>query len=346
MSDSKQSTIQQAYETFKVSLQGKVEPFCNSSHRYRQFPIEHEDLWELYNKHCDKFWKAEEVDLSKDYESFKNDCKPHEQRAIRILHGLFASADNVVMHNLGDVLLKCLVSPEAQAFLWDQGSREVIHAKTYNNIIDVITHNDTKAKEELFGAIDNLDLVKDLLTWITEWIKEDVPVQWALPLWCGIEGVLFQPMFAAIFSFRATGRLPGMTFANEKISEDEGLHVKFGAKVFRDKLIHKPPVEMIHLMYRSLVSVVQKFIRGMITQPLDQVSANDLCQFTEYVADGVLDLLGVPMLFKVKNPLPFMKTLNIPGKSNFFEKRTGEYVVGGQEQEIDKIILDDVDDDF
>lgn len=344
MSDSKQLD----YIKFKSYVRDKVEPFCDSSKRYQLFPIQHEDVWTLYNKHSDKFWKAEEVDLSKDYEDLMDKCEPHERHILMILHGLFASADNIVNHNIAEVLLKHLVAPEAQAFLWDQGSREIIHAKTYNNITDVLTHNDRKKKLKLFSAIEELPLVKDILNWVSDWIQPDIPIQWALPLWCGIEGVLFQPMFAIIFSFRETGRLPGVTFANEKISEDEGLHVKFSALVYKEKIVHKLPVKVVHDMYESLVRVVQTFIRGMVSEdkPLKNASQKELCQFTEYVADSVLDQLGVPPLFKVQNPLPFMKTLNIPGKSNFFEKRTGEYMSGGKEEQIDSVVLSDIDDEF
>lgn len=300
--------------------------------RYCLFPIQHQDLWDLYRIHEQKFWTAEEIDFSEDRQSWGT-LNKDEQVFISVTLAFFANSDNIVLENLGTRFMKEICLPEAQSFLAFQCAMENIHVQTYNLCIDTVIQ-DPKEKNDLFRAVSNNPIVQPKLQWAMKWIESQKSLAHRVVAFAAVEGIFFSSSFASIFWLRKRQKLPGICFANEKIVEDESIHVRFAAVIYNRYIKHKLPLSEVYSIIGEAVEIEHKFVEDAL--PVKLIGMNSLLmkQYVCKVADVVLSLLGVEPLYKSENPFPWMVGLGLVGKSNFFEKRVAEYTKISNEKEI------------
>ncbi|KIY91220.1 ribonucleoside-diphosphate reductasesubunit M2 [Monoraphidium neglectum] len=290
--------------------------------RYCMFPLKYQTIWEFYKKAEASFWTAEEVDLGDDMRHWTslNDGERHF-----ILHVLafFAASDGIVLENLGARFLKEVQAPEARAFYGFQIAIENIHSEMYSLMLDAYI-KDPVEKDRLFHAISTVPVVKKKADWAIKWIKGSESFAERLVAYAAVEGIFFSGSFCAIFWLKKRGLMPGLTFSNELISRDEGLHTDFGCLLY-SMLNNKIPKERVLEIITEAVAIEREFVIDAI--PVDLIGMNGplMAQYIEYVADRLLVALGCEKHYKVHNPFDWMELISLPGKTNFFEKRVGEY---------------------
>ena len=309
-----------------------VEPIMvRNDDRYCLFPLEHPKLLDMYKEQLSKFWTVEEIDFSKDRESWDT-MPPSEQRVVALTLAFFANSDNIVMENLSASFMRDLCYPEAQMFLYAQGCMETIHVETYNLSIDTVLRN-TEEKLALFSAIKTNPVVQPKTAWAKKWTVSRDSLAHRLVAWAAIEGIFFSSSFAILLWLRTQGKLPGICNSNEKIIEDEALHVRFSAFVYTSLERQLPDAE-VYALIEEAVQIEHAFVDSCLYIPLKGMNSTLMKQHVCKQADVVLRLLGLDPVYKVQTPFEWMAAIGLLGKSNFFEKRTAEYNKTGIEVQI------------
>tara|TARA_X000000950_G_scaffold173323_1_gene210858 strand:- start:424 stop:1395 length:972 start_codon:yes stop_codon:yes gene_type:complete len=297
--------------------------------RFVMFPIQHNDIWEMYKKQIDCFWKVEEIDLSKDLTDW-NKLTADEQYFIKMILAFFAASDGIVIENLGKRFLDEIKISEATAFYSFQMAMENIHSETYSLLIDSYINN-TEEKNNLFHALNNYECIKKKADWALKWIEDDNSnFATRLVAFACVEGIFFSGAFCSIFWLKKRGLMPGLTFSNELISRDEALHTEFAVLLY-SKLINKLDEEEIYKIIKDAVSIEQEFICSALPCRLLGMNSNMMKTYIEFVADRLLLQLGYKKIYNSNNPFDFMEMISLESKTNFFEKRVSEYALANTE---------------
>lgn len=294
--------------------------------RFTMFPVKYDDIWQYYKKAEASFWTAEEVDLSDDrkhWESLTDD----EKHFISHVLAFFAASDGIVLENLAVRFMKDVQVPEARAFYGFQVAIENIHSEMYSLLIDTYIR-DTKEKQFLFKAIENIPCVRKKAEWAMRWIDSSEGFGERLIAFACIEGIFFSGSFCAIYWLKKRGLMPGLTFSNELISRDEGLHRDFACLLF-GYLNEKPAPEVVRRIVEEAVAIEKEFVCESLPCNLVGMNAELMSEYIEFVADHLLGQLGMDKSYGTANPFDWMELISLQGKTNFFEKRVGEYQKSG-----------------
>ena len=305
-----------------------IEPILQENpNRFVLFPIEHDDIWSYYKKSEASFWTAEEIDLHQDISDWANKLNDNERHFIKHVLAFFAASDGIVNENLAENMVSEVQYTEAKFFYGFQIMMENIHSETYSLLIDTYIQ-DNKEKTYLLNAIENLDCVKKKADWAFRWIDEGSFAE-RLIAFAAVEGIFFSGSFCSIFWLKKRGLMPGLSFSNELISRDEGMHCDFACLLYNQHIEHKLPKETIETLITSAVEIEKVFVSDAIPVALIGMNATLMCQYIEFVADRLLVALGNPKVYEVENPFPWMELISLQGKTNFFEKRVGDYQKSG-----------------
>ena len=302
--------------------------------RFVLFPIEHHDIWEFYKKAEASFWTAEEIDLSQDLKDWDN-LNDGERHFISHVLAFFAASDGIVNENLGENFVAEVQYTEAKFFYGFQIAIENIHSEVYSLLIDTYI-KDSKEKDKLFNAIETLDCVKKKAKWALRWIEQANFAE-RLIAFAAVEGIFFSGSFCSIFWLKKRGLMPGLSFSNELISRDEGLHCDFACLLYNNHLVNKLPAERVTQIITDAVEIEKEFVTDALPVRLIGMNADLMSQYIEFVADRLLVELGCSKVYNATNPFDFMEMISLQGKTNFFEKRVGEYQKAGvMNKEVDK----------
>jgi ribonucleotide reductase beta subunit family protein with ferritin-like domain len=288
------------------------------------FPVIKDDLWTIYKNALGSFWVAEEIDLSKDLDGW-NKLGDDEKRFLKYILAFFAGSDGIVFENIDLHFSKDVVWNEAKAFYAYQGFNEMIHSETYSLLIEKYI-TDKVEKDHLFKAIDEIPCVTEKAKWALEWFDDKkYPLSHRLVAFMCVEGIFFSGSFCAIFWLKRRGiEMPGLFFSNELISRDEGLHLEFAETLF-GHLDDRPSTQIVHKIVKSAVEIERKFITESLPCKLVGMNAESMIQYIQFVADRILKQIGYMTIWDVQNPFLWMENMGLEGKTNFFEKRVGEY---------------------
>jgi len=309
--------------------------------RFVILPINYPAIWEMYKKHEASFWTAEEIDLSGDLKDWAN-LNDGERHFISHVLAFFAASDGIVNENLAINFMSEVQLPEARSFYGFQIAMENIHSETYALLIDTYI-KDPVEKDRLFHAIETVDCVKKKAEWALRWIENGSFAE-RLVAFAAVEGIFFSGSFCAIFWLKKRGLMPGLTFSNELISRDEGLHCEFACLLY-GMLKGKLPKERVQEIILNAVEIEKEFITDALPVKLIGMNADLMKQYIEFVADRWLVELGNPKYFNATNPFDFMELISLQGKTNFFEKRVGDYQKSGVTGEKGKASFS-LDEDF
>lgn len=291
--------------------------------RFVLFPIKYHDIWEMYKKAESSFWTAEEIDLLQDLQDWNNKLNKDEKHFIKHVLAFFAASDGIVNENLAVNFLNEVQFPEARCFYGFQVMIENIHSETYSLLIDTYI-KDPEEKHKLFHAIDTIPCVGKKAEWALRWIKNGTFVE-RLIAFAAVEGIFFSGSFCSIFWLKKRGLMPGLSFSNELISRDEGLHCDFACLLYTRYIENKLPEETVKKIITDAVSIEKEFVVDAIPVKLIGMNADLMCQYIEFVADRLLVALGCSKVYNATNPFDFMEMISLQGKTNFFEKRVSEY---------------------
>merc|ERR1712115_274070 len=306
----------------------EVEPLLkDNARRFVILPISYGDIWQMYKKAEASFWTAEEVDLSKDLADWDN-LKDDERYFISHVLAFFAASDGIVNENLVERFMKEVQVPEARCFYGFQIAMENIHSEMYSLLIDTFIKEPAE-RERLFNAIETVPAVKKKAEWALRWINyENASYSERVVAFASVEGIFFSGSFASIFWLKKRGLMPGLTFSNELISRDEGLHTDFACLMYKH-LVSKPSVEKVLEIVTNAVEIEIEFLTEALPCRLIGMNGDLMSQYIKYVADRLLLELGCNKVYNVENPFDFMENISLDGKTNFFEKRVGEYQKAG-----------------
>jgi ribonucleoside-diphosphate reductase beta chain len=293
--------------------------------RFVILPINFPKVWEMYKKHEASFWTAEEIDLSSDMRDWEN-LNDGERHFISHVLAFFAASDGIVNENLAVNFMSEVQLPEARCFYGFQIMMENIHSETYALLIDTYI-KDPQEKDRLFHAIDTVPAVKRKADWALRWIENGSFAE-RLVAFAAVEGIFFSGSFCSIFWMKKRGLMPGLTFSNELISRDEGLHCEFACLLY-NMLNEKLPEESVRQIISDAVEIEKEFITEALPVDLIGMNARLMTQYIEFVADRWLGELGCAKMFNTPNPFDFMEMISLQGKTNFFEKRVGDYQKSG-----------------
>lgn len=300
-----------------------IEPILDETKkRYSMFPIEYPKLWELYKKSQMSNWTAEEVDLGKDMDDWHK-MSADEQHFVKYVLAFFAGSDTIVYDNLNMNFMDEVTIMEAKAFYAYQGHNEMVHGETYAKLIDKYIQM-PKEKTKLFNAIKNIPSITLKAKWAERHFSKDIPFSNRLFAFACVEGIFFSGSFCAIYWLKKRGLLPGLCFSNELISRDEGMHLEFAVELF-NMLKNRPNENAIYQIINEAVKLEKEFIIESLPCKLIGMNSDMMSQYIEYVADRLLKQIGYKPIWKVRNPFDFMENLSLDGKTNFFEKRVGDY---------------------
>ena len=306
--------------------------------RYVLFPIQHNDIWQMYKQAVASIWTAEELDLSvdqKDWEKLNKD----EQYFIKNVLAFFAGSDGIVLENIGERFLSEVQYPEARCFYGFQIAIENIHSETYSLLIDTYI-KDEKEKDLLFRAIETIPCVKKKADWAIKWIGDNSSFAKRLLAFAIVEGIFFSGSFCSIFWLKKRGLMPGLSFSNKLISRDEKLHTDFAVLLYTKHLVNKLTTEEVHDMFKEAVEIESEFITESLPCNLIGMNSDLMCEYIKFVADFLLTQLGEPKIWNVSNPFPFMENISLEGKTNFFENRVAEYSKAGVAVSKEDMIFD------
>jgi len=309
--------------------------------RYVMFPIQDQSIWQMYKKQVDCFWRAEEIDLSKDMVHWEG-LNMDEKYFISMILAFFAASDGIVLENLAARFMGEVQLSEARAFYGFQIAMENVHSETYSLLIDTYI-KDREEKNVLFNAIHNFPCIKKKADWAIKWIQ-DKRSSFATRLiaFACIEGIFFSGAFCSIYWLKKRGLMPGLTFSNELISRDEALHTEFAILLY-SKLNKKVSKAKVIEIIKEAVEIEKEFICDALPCRLIGMNSELMCQYIEFVADRLVVQLGYDKMFGTKNPFDFMEMISIEGKTNFFEKRVAEYALADKTKHDD---IFDLDGDF
>jgi len=284
--------------------------------RFVLFPIQHNDIWEMYKKQEASIWTAEELDLSPDLVDWESKLNDDERFFIKHVLAFFAASDGIVNENLAENFLSEVQYTEAKFFYGFQVMMENIHSETYSLLIDTYI-KDTKEKNYLFNAIETFEPVKKKADWAMRWIDNGSYAE-RLISFAAVEGIFFSGSFCSIFWLKKRGLMPGLTFSNELISRDEGLHCDFACMLYNNHLVNKLPKEQVQKIIADAVEIEKEFVTESLPVRLIGMNSDLMSQYIEFVADRLLTELGNDKIYNTSNPFDFMDMINLQGKTNFF----------------------------
>ncbi|XP_031480861.1 ribonucleoside-diphosphate reductase small chain B-like [Nymphaea colorata] len=317
---------------------GMEEPLLEPNpERFCMLPIKYPQIWEFYKKAEASFWTVEEVDLSQDMRDWEEILNPDERHFITYVLAFFAASDGIVLENLAVRFLKEVQAAEARAFYGFQIAIENIHSEMYSLLLETYI-KDPAEKHRLFHAIETVPSVTKKADWAIRWIQGSESFVERLVAFAAVEGIFFSGSFCAIFWVKKRGLMPGLTFSNELISRDEGLHTDFACLLY-SHLNHRLEEHQVQRIVTDAVDVEREFICESLPVALVGMNADLMSQYIEFVADRLLVALGCDKVYNVANPFDWMELISLQGKTNFFEKRVGDYqkasvmssVTGGKE---------------
>lgn len=308
--------------------------------RFVLFPLKYNDIWQQYKTSEHSFWTAEEIDLAEDLTDWGEKLNNDEKHYIKNVLAFFAASDGIVNENLAENFLKEVQYPEAKCFYGFQIMMENIHSETYSLLIDTYI-KDEKEREHLFNAIETVPSVKKKADWALKWIGSESFAE-RLIAFAAVEGIFFSGSFCSIFWLKKRGLMPGLTFSNELISRDEGLHCQFATLLHNKYIQNKVSEERIKQIIKEAVEIEKEFVSESLPVSLIGMNAELMKQYIEYVADFWLIELGCSKVYGVENPFDFMDMISLQNKGNFFEKRIAEY----QKVSDKSIDFNNLDEDF
>ena len=303
-----------------------IEPLLTpDDNRFVMFPIRHSDIWRMYKKQVDCFWRAEEIDLTKDLAHWEALSKD-ERYYISMILAFFAASDGIVLENLALRFLGDIQSSEARAFYGFQIAMENVHSETYSLLIETLI-KDTLEKDRLFNSIECFPCIKRKSDWAQKWIH-DKTSSFAVRLvaFACVEGIFFSGAFCSIYWLKKRGLMPGLTFSNELIARDEALHTEF-AILLHNKLLNPVSQEQIHEIIKEAVNIETEFICEALPCRLIGMNSTSMTQYIQFVADRLCLQLGADKLYNVINPYEFMQLISLESKTNFFERRVPDYAL-------------------
>jgi ribonucleoside-diphosphate reductase beta chain len=319
-----------------------VEPILQENKdRFVIFPIKHHDIWEFYKKQEACIWTAEEIDLHTDLNDWNNKLSEEEKYFVKHILAFFAASDGIVNENLAENFVSEVQYPEAKFFYGFQLMMENIHSETYSLLIDTYVKDEAE-KNELFHAIDVFPAIKEKADWALRWISSDSFAE-RLIAFAAVEGIFFSGSFCSIFWLKKRGLMPGLTFSNELISRDEGMHCDFAVHLHNHHLTNKVSKARITEILTDALNIERKFITESLPVSLIGMNAVLMTQYLEFVTDRLLVELGCDRVYNSSNPFDFMDMISLQGKTNFFEKRVAEYQKSGvmnTDSEAQKISFD------
>ena len=295
--------------------------------RYVMFPIQDNEIWKMYKKQVDCFWRAEEIDLSKDIVQWNSEMlNENERYFISMILAFFAASDGIVTENLAVRFMSDVQLAEARAFYGFQIAMENIHSEVYSLLIDSLIKSDEQ-KNKLFAGIDNFPCIKKKSDWALRWINDKRSSFYTrLIAFACIEGIFFSGAFCSIYWLKKRGLMPGLTFSNELISRDEALHTEFAILLY-NKMNKKYPKQKVHEIIKEAVEIEKEFICEALPCRLIGMNSKLMSQYIEFVADRLSLQLGYEKIYNSLNPFDFMEMISVEGKTNFFEKRVSEYAL-------------------
>ena len=306
----------------------QLEPILQENkNRFVIFPIKHHDIWEWYKKMEASFWTAEEIDLSQDLNDWNNRLNEDEKYFIKHILAFFAASDGIVNENLAENFVNEVQYAEAKFFYGFQIMMENIHSETYSLLIDTYVKDESE-KNELFTAIEVFPAIKKKADWALKWIESDSFAE-RLIAFAAVEGIFFSGSFCSIFWLKKRGLMPGLTFSNELISRDEGVHCDFAVHLHNHHLINKVPKERIREILVDALNIEREVITESLPVSLIGMNAGLMTQYLEFVTDRLLVELGCEREYNTTNPFDFMDMISLQGKTNFFEKKVAEYQKAG-----------------
>ena len=298
--------------------------------RFVMFPIQDQTIWDMYKKQVDCFWRAEEVDLSKDYTHWET-LNKDEKHFISMILAFFAASDGIVLENLGSRFMAEVQLSEARAFYGFQIAMENIHSQMYSQLIDTYI-DDREEKQKMFEALNNYECIKKKADWAKKWINDNrSSFATRLVAFACVEGIFFSGAFCSIFWLKKRGLLPGLTFSNELISRDEALHTEFAVHLYSklNKQINKTRIVDI---IKEAVEIEKEFITQALPCRLIGMNSSLMTQYIEFIADRLSVQLGYDKIYDTSNPFEFMELISVESKTNFFEKRVSEYALADKTQ--------------
>ena len=295
--------------------------------RFVLFPIEHHDLWKLYKQQEACFWTAEEIDLGQDIYDWENKLNADEQHFVKHVLAFFAASDGIVNENIAMNFVNAVQYTEAKMFYGFQIMMENIHSETYSLLIDTYI-KDKEEQNKLFNAIETVPAIKRKAEWALKYIENGTFVE-RLIAFAAVEGIFFSGSFCSIFWLKKRGLMPGLTFSNELISRDEGMHCDFACHLFNHHIQNKLTQQQIKDIICGALEIEKEFILEALPVRLIGMNSDLMAQYLEFVTDRLLVALGVPKVYNSENPFDFMQNIALQGKTNFFEKRVAEYQKAG-----------------
>ena len=305
-----------------------IEPILRpNKDRFVIFPIQHKDIWDWYKKQEASFWTAEEIDLEQDVIDWENKLSDEEKYFIKHILAFFAASDGIVNENLAENFVSEVQYTEAKFFYGFQLMMENIHSEVYSLLIDTYIKNENE-KNELFKAIEIFPAIKKKADWALKWVDSDSFAE-RLIAFSAVEGIFFSGSFCSIFWMKKRGLLPGLTFSNELINRDEGLHADFAVYLHQNHMENKVPKARITEILVDALNIEREFITESLPVSLIGMNANLMTQYLEFVTDRLLLEYGCEKVYNATNPFDFMEMISLEGKTNFFEKRVSEYQKAG-----------------
>ena len=306
----------------------KIEPILQENkNRFVIFPIKHHDIWERYKMMEASFWTAEEIDLSQDLNDWNNKLSDDERYFIKHILAFFAASDGIVNENLAENFVNEVQYAEAKFFYGFQIMMENIHSETYSLLIDTYV-KDENEKAELFNALDVFPAIRKKADWALKWIESDSFAE-RLIAFAAVEGIFFSGAFCSIYWLKKRGLMPGLTFSNELISRDEGVHCDFAVHLHNHHLINKVSKARIKEIIVEALDIEREFVTESLPVSLIGMNATLMTQYLEFVTDRLLVELQCERVYNASNPFDFMDMISLQGKTNFFEKRVSEYQKAG-----------------
>jgi ribonucleoside-diphosphate reductase subunit M2 len=317
-----------------------IEPLLVADdNRFVMFPIKHDDIWEMYKKQVDCFWRAEEIDLTKDLKDWES-LNQDEKFFISMILAFFAASDGIVLENLAMRFMNDVQLSEARAFYGFQIAMENIHSHTYSLLIETYI-KDSAEKHRLFNAIEHFPSIKKKSDWAQKWIHDNrSSFATRLVAFACVEGIFFSGAFCSIFWIKKRGLLPGLTFSNELISRDEALHCEFAVLLY-SKLLKKMSKARIHEIIKEAVEIETEFICEALPCRLIGMNSQMMTQYIQFVADRLCLQLGYDKIYNVTNCFSWMEMISLDSKSNFFEKRVSDYALANKTQDNETFVLNE-----
>jgi ribonucleoside-diphosphate reductase subunit M2 len=307
--------------------------------RFVTFPIKYNDIWDMYKKQVECFWRAEEIDLTKDL-TYWDTLEQGEKHFVSMILAFFAASDGIVLENLASRFMCDVQVSEARAFYGFQIAMENIHSETYSLLIETYI-KDKDEKHRLFNAIENFPCIKKKSDWAQKWIHDNrSSFATRLVAFACVEGIFFSGAFCSIYWLKKRGLMPGLTFSNELISRDEALHCEFAVLLY-NKLQKKIDKNRIHEIIKEAVEIEIEFICDALPCKLIGMNSDLMTQYIKFVADRLVVQLGYKKIYNAANPFDFMELISLEGKTNFFEKRNDSYALANKTVSEDVFNLSD-----